>query len=630
MDSTQASSSHGFKKIKLTIIPPKQLFVDLTNDDENLTTPSPTTTSSSPTPPNAPSKTPSTNETSSSQENTSSSFLMTSNNIYFIASFIPYYYSEDQYAVSIKEDTTSVEAEFPTIVINDAFAPQDALQCKSQVSTSVNDDIDFRISFDESGDEDYTIICDKNSFSYKMISVNNLKTDSENDNEKVIPSIPSPKPAISCFDDLDFFKDFENEFPVIVYNDAKTSKSNLLTETILSPQHIDEFDLNDETSVFEYDEEEQNILSTEDAIMLYYEFVHVAPSLATDADIADFEERLERIYGRKIHMVQVVDFLGMPELMRDAVWLTRIGYGARCIDAGRLFDTRGPLVKELILKFLSTLRFGEVLLDLDAPELHTEEEMESLVLLDFLGPPPSYTLIKDPVLRLCHRMMAHSIAGRSQAPEKVTVTDLFYLRGMDVGSVNVPYLLDRLLTTEILGGLTVIALELLIIDMGELVRLQIFAEDAPAADEGDQAVLAPVQVPQPPPPPPPAAARTMPQRMAKLEEDVYEIRRALTEQREQELPTCHILRPMYLIRDVESGRGLARPAPPQHNRTYSSQTHDPSYPYLLIKPGSKFSTIVHEYVTEPSRIFSLNARMGKRDDFKCVETEEKSNLKTSL
>nr|GEY18589.1 hypothetical protein [Tanacetum cinerariifolium] len=34
---------------------------------------------------------------------------------------------------------------------------------------------------------------------------------------------------------------------------------------------------------------------------------------------------------------------------------------------GRLFDTRGPSVRELILEFLSTLRFGEVLLDLDAP-----------------------------------------------------------------------------------------------------------------------------------------------------------------------------------------------------------------------------------------------------------------------
>ncbi|GJS23796.1 hypothetical protein Tco_0452428 [Tanacetum coccineum] len=74
MDSTQSTFSHGFKKIKLTIIPLKQLFVDLTNDDENLTTPSPTTTSSSLIPPNAPSKTPSPSETSSSQENTSSSF----------------------------------------------------------------------------------------------------------------------------------------------------------------------------------------------------------------------------------------------------------------------------------------------------------------------------------------------------------------------------------------------------------------------------------------------------------------------------------------------------------------------------------------------------------------------------
>ncbi|GJS59887.1 hypothetical protein Tco_0654671 [Tanacetum coccineum] len=126
-------------------------------------------------------------------------------------------------------DLRSMEAEYLAIVINDDFAPRDTLKSKSQVSTPINDEIDFRISFDESDDEDYTIICDKNSFSYKMISVNNLKTNSENDNEKVMPSIPSPEPAISCFDDLDFFKDFENEFPAIVYNDAQTSKLELLT-----------------------------------------------------------------------------------------------------------------------------------------------------------------------------------------------------------------------------------------------------------------------------------------------------------------------------------------------------------------------------------------------------------------
>ncbi|GKG40513.1 hypothetical protein Tco_0467290, partial [Tanacetum coccineum] len=54
------------------------------------------------------------------------------------------------------------------------------------------------------------------------------------------------------------------------------------------------------------------------------------------------------------------------------------------------------------------------------------------------------------------------------------------------------------------------------------------AEDAPTLDEGDQAILAPVQAPSPPP----ATARTMPQRMARLEEDVHEIHEALAEQRE--------------------------------------------------------------------------------------------------
>ncbi|GKE26444.1 hypothetical protein Tco_1441828, partial [Tanacetum coccineum] len=103
-------------------------------------------------------------------------------------------------------DLSSMEAEFPAIVINYDFAPQ------------------------------------------------------ESNYEKVMPSIPSPEPAISCFDDLDFFKDFKNEFLAIVYNDAQKSKSDLLTEPILNPQHVDEFDLNDETSLSKNDEEEKNVL----------------------------------------------------------------------------------------------------------------------------------------------------------------------------------------------------------------------------------------------------------------------------------------------------------------------------------------------------------------------------------
>ncbi|GJR95352.1 hypothetical protein Tco_0267526 [Tanacetum coccineum] len=134
------------------------------------------------------------------------------------------WYDEDDH------DLRSVGNEFSAIVLNDVLTSEVTLSCEPTVS-SLNNEIDFRISFDEFDDEDYTTIFDKNSFSYKIISANYLKTDSKNDNDKVnMPSFPSPKPTISYFDDLDYFKDFEKEFPAIVYNDALTSILDFLTE----------------------------------------------------------------------------------------------------------------------------------------------------------------------------------------------------------------------------------------------------------------------------------------------------------------------------------------------------------------------------------------------------------------
>ncbi|GJT04257.1 hypothetical protein Tco_0352897 [Tanacetum coccineum] len=69
-------------------------------------------------------------------------------------------------------------------------------------------------------------------------------------NEKAsMPSFPPPEPMTSYLDDLDFLNNFENEFPAIVYNGAQTSKLNFLAEPTLSPQHIDKFNLKDETSL---------------------------------------------------------------------------------------------------------------------------------------------------------------------------------------------------------------------------------------------------------------------------------------------------------------------------------------------------------------------------------------------
>nr|GEU68912.1 ribonuclease H-like domain-containing protein [Tanacetum cinerariifolium] len=82
------------------------------------------------------------------------------------------------------------------IVFNDTLTFEAAVSCRPTVSSLTDDENEIRISFDESDDEDYTLILDKNMFSYKIISVNDLKTDLENDNDKVnIPLFPPPEPT---------------------------------------------------------------------------------------------------------------------------------------------------------------------------------------------------------------------------------------------------------------------------------------------------------------------------------------------------------------------------------------------------------------------------------------------------
>ncbi|GJX89410.1 hypothetical protein Tco_0341424, partial [Tanacetum coccineum] len=54
-------------------------------------------------------------------------------------------------------DLRSVETEFPSIVFNDNLTSNETLFCEPTVSSLNNNEIDFRISFDESDDEDYTV-----------------------------------------------------------------------------------------------------------------------------------------------------------------------------------------------------------------------------------------------------------------------------------------------------------------------------------------------------------------------------------------------------------------------------------------------------------------------------------------
>ncbi|GJW02257.1 reverse transcriptase domain-containing protein [Tanacetum coccineum] len=203
---------------------------------------------------------------------------------------------------------------------------------------------DDTLSFDESDDEDYMVIFDKNSFSYKIISVDNLKTDSENDNDKVnMPSLPSPEPTVSYFDDLDYLKNFENEFPAIVYNDALTSKSDFLTEPIIIyPDGLKSDEDNDckkidteqptrdifviptpdmiNTDVCTYAQGLNKLLKANMALLprdQRHQYRRFEGLEYTDADFYDFEERLGRIYSIRIHRMLVLDFESLPTIMSE-------------------------------------------------------------------------------------------------------------------------------------------------------------------------------------------------------------------------------------------------------------------------------------------------------------------------
>ncbi|GKD38395.1 hypothetical protein Tco_1258602, partial [Tanacetum coccineum] len=64
--------------------------------------------------------------------------------------YVKIWYDEDVH------DLRSVETEFSAIVLNDTLTSEVTFSCEPTVSPLNDNKIDFRISFDESDDEDYT------------------------------------------------------------------------------------------------------------------------------------------------------------------------------------------------------------------------------------------------------------------------------------------------------------------------------------------------------------------------------------------------------------------------------------------------------------------------------------------
>ncbi|GKE61663.1 hypothetical protein Tco_1512030, partial [Tanacetum coccineum] len=149
--------------------------------------------------------------------------------------------------------------------------------------------------------------------------------------------------------------------------------------------------------------------------------------------VHSYEQRLKTIWSRPVNRVHVLDFASLTLEMRQdlAVRLRMVytgGEGQQFLSTYRMSDT------EMGLDVADTLCFqlGDVRRRMTwrqfilALGLHTEQKMSEAG-------------------RLCHKMIAYSISGREHAPEKVTGVDLFYLRSMDQGTTNVPYLLAQYL-----------------------------------------------------------------------------------------------------------------------------------------------------------------------------------------
>nr|GEU56843.1 hypothetical protein [Tanacetum cinerariifolium] len=154
----------------------------------------------------------------------------------------------------------------------------------------------------------------------------------------------------------------------------------------------------------------------------------------------------------------------------------------------RLFKIRGPLVQEFILEFLSTCMMSDTEMGLDVTDtlcfhlggarrrmtwrqfilalgFHTADEMAKDA--------PFYVYIRDPMRRLCNRMISLAFLVEDRHLRRHTKgrkSGARLSRGHSIGCLAAYFCL---VSNEGLTGLLVITHELLMIDLHELARLNI-------------------------------------------------------------------------------------------------------------------------------------------------------------
>ncbi|GKC71446.1 hypothetical protein Tco_1117329 [Tanacetum coccineum] len=123
--------------------------------------------------------------------------------------------------------------------------------------------------------------------------------------------------------DVYYLRFFEEEFPAIVYNDALTSKSDFSSEPTVSPQHVNELNLKNETSLSEYDDEKYNVISYND--LFPFNIIYVNDS-KVDKDNDDDNIDIKQSLGD----ISIEPLPNVVDTAYPTQWIRRIqlnGYG---------------------------------------------------------------------------------------------------------------------------------------------------------------------------------------------------------------------------------------------------------------------------------------------------------------
>ncbi|GKD72050.1 hypothetical protein Tco_1330332 [Tanacetum coccineum] len=326
-------------------------------------------------------------------------------------------------------------------------------------------------------------------------------------------------------DEDEYSINFETDFLAIVFDNTLTANSY---EPTVCPPNENELDF--KISLDESDDEDY----TRPRYIPILRIEHMAPlpaanqrhpwlSYQIEEYIEDirrsYEQRLETIWSRPVNRVHVLDFEGLTTEMRQdlAVRLRMVYSGeGQMSDIVMDLDTVDTLCFQLggVRRRMTWRQF------ILALGLHTE---------DFLGPSPSYVLIRDPVRRLCHKMISYSISAQylfRHAEGRKSGARLS--GGHFIGCLAMHF---GLVSDERLRGLQVVTRELLLIDLHELRRLHIctrygdtwtWVAQGPERQQAAAAgtleanevaqeipILAPTPAQAPPPPPPAPQPRTM-------------------------------------------------------------------------------------------------------------------------